>query len=206
MPPSLEQRRELLARVIGELKQWHFDTEHPPAVRIFIEGDANERASLTAKLTLQAKGVEKNQHMLERFPPRRKSPGDLLTVTSLHATDSRGILDGHLDYDIGDREGRFDLHSSLEIPPLLKAWLGLPPLREIVIGGRQILEAEGDFRMNEHNAPQVHLTGSARCESVMAPRRAFRHRAKPRSHGGMGICSCGMCAWPVPTARPTARP
>jgi hypothetical protein len=161
------KRRELLAKAIGELNKWHFDRDHPPEIRVFLEGDANENSSLTAKVTLLAKGVEKNQHELDEISAEAEITGDLLTVTSLHATDSRGKLEGHVDYDIGDREGRFDLHSTLEIPPLLKAWAGLPPLRDVVIGGGQTLEAEGGFRLDEKNVPQVHMTGSARLESVM---------------------------------------
>ena len=89
---------------------------------------------------MQADRVEKNQHGLEDISAEAEITGDLLTITSLRAKDSRGSLDGRVDYDISDRNGRFDLHSTLEIPPLLKAWLGLPPLAELVIGGRQTLE------------------------------------------------------------------
>jgi hypothetical protein len=167
-PAQLQQRRELLSRVISELKNWHFNAEHPPELRIFIEGDANERTSLTAKLALHAHDLEKNQHVLAEVAAEAEISGDLLTVTSLHATDSRGSLDGHLDYDTGDCEGRFDVRSSLEIPRLLQAWLGLPPLREVFIGGGQTLEAAGQFRLNEHKVPQVQMTGHARCESVTA--------------------------------------
>ncbi len=98
-PAQLQQRRELLSRVISELKNWHFNAEHPPELRVFIEGDANERTSLTAKLALHAHDVEKNQHVLDEVGAEAEITGDLLTVTSLHATDSRGSLDGHLDYD-----------------------------------------------------------------------------------------------------------
>lgn len=161
------KRRDLLARIIGELKKWHFDAESPPEIKVFLDGDANESSSLSAKIALRAKRIEKNQHLLEQVSAEAEISGDLLTVTSLQAEDLRGTLNGRIDYDIGDREGRFDLHSSLEIPALLKAWLGIPPPREISIDGRQNLEAEGEFRLDQDNIPQVHMTGSARCESVM---------------------------------------
>ena len=168
-PTASEQgkRRELLARVIRELKQWHFNASPPPEIRVFLDGDANDGAALTAKITLLANGIEKNQHTLDEFNAEAEVTGDLLTVTSLHAKDSRGTLEGRGDYDIGDREGRFDLTSSLELQPLLKAWLGIPPLSQILIGGAQTLEAEGEFRLNAQNVPQIHMTGKARCESVM---------------------------------------
>jgi hypothetical protein len=162
----MEKRRELLVRVIRELNQWQFDAGHPPQLRVAIESDANERTALKSKLTLHAKGVGKNQHWLDAVEAQAEITGDLITITSLHATDSRGTLDGHLDYDIGAREGRFDVHSSLEIPGLLDAWLGLPTLRDVVMGGSQTLEAAGEFRLDEHNNLQIHMTGQARCDSV----------------------------------------
>lgn len=169
-PPEdtqMGKRRELIARIIGELRKWHFDEKNPPLLQIHIEGDANEPSSVVAKLSMRAKGVEKNGHVLDEIAAEAEITGDLLTVTSLQARDSRGALDGRADYDLSERGGRFDLHSSLEVPPLLKAWLGLPPLREILIGGGQTLDAEGTFRIDESNVPKVHMTGRASCESVL---------------------------------------
>ena len=162
----MTQHRELLARVIGELKQWHFDPKHPPQLRISLEGDANQPAALTAKLALLAQDVGKNQHLLTELAAEAEITGDLLTLTTLHAVDARGVLDGHLDYDIGDRDGRFDVRSSLEIPRLLQAWLGLPALHEVEINGVQTLEAAGGFRLDAHGHPQFQVTGHANCEAV----------------------------------------
>lgn len=161
------KRRLLIARIIGELDKWQFDPESPPHLRIFVEGDANERSSVVAKLSLSAKGVEKNQHTLDEISAEAEIIGDLLTVTSLHAKDSRGSLDARLDYDLSERGGRFDLHSSLEITPLLKAWMGVPPLTAVLIGGKQILDGEGEFHIDENNIPKIRMTGRARCESVL---------------------------------------
>jgi hypothetical protein len=169
-----EQRRELLTRVIEALKPWHFDTAHPPQLRVSIEGDASQRASLMVKLALHAQEVEKNQHVLHEVTAEAEITRDVLTVTSLHATDARGSLDGHADYDLNAREGRFDVRSSLEIPSLLEAWLGLPPLREVLIGGAQTLEGAGEFHLDDNNRPQVHMTGHARCESFIAKGVAFQ--------------------------------
>jgi hypothetical protein len=160
------KRRELLARIIGELKKWHFDQNSPPRLRIHVDGDANDPSSVVAKVSLLARGVEKNQYTLNEISAEAEISGDLLTITSLKARDSRGSLDGSADYDISERGGRFDLRSSLEIPPLLEDWLGVPPLQGIVLGGGQNLDAEGEFRIDEHNVPKVRMTGRARLESV----------------------------------------
>jgi len=163
---SMGPSHELLSHIMEELGRWHFDTRYPPELRISVEGDANDPASLSAKLAMHAKGLEKNHHKLNDITAEAEITGDLITITSLHATDSCGTLDGRCDYDIGDREGRFDVRSSLEIPRLLEAWLGLPPLTEVTIGGGQTVEAEGDFRLDEHNVPKFRVTGHARCDCV----------------------------------------
>ncbi len=164
--PNVGKRRAAMAKVINELKLWSFDDKNPPTIEIQVEGDANQRSSIIAKLALHAGRVEKNGHVLDEVSAEADMAGDLLTVSSLHATDSRGVFDGHIDYNIDSREGRFDVSSSLEVPQLLKAWIGLPSVREVEIGGRQILEAEGGFQLDEANNPQIRLTGHVRCEAV----------------------------------------
>ena len=163
---SMGPSHELLTHIMEELRRWHFDTRHPPELRISVEGDANDPASLSAKLAIHVKGLEKNRHKIDDITAEAEITGDLITITSLHATDVRGSLDGHCDYDIGDREGRFDVRSSLEIPRLLEAWVGLRPLTEVTIGGGQTIEAAGDFHLDQHNVPQFRMTGHARCDSV----------------------------------------
>lgn len=163
---SVGMRRELLARILAELGKWHFNEKHPPSIAITVEGDLNERSSINAKLALKINDMEKNGHVLDTVTAEADLLGDLLTVTSLRATDPRGIFQGHVDYNLRDREGRFEVSSSLEVPELLTAWLGLPPLKDARIDGRQTLSAEGDFQLDERNVPHIRMTGQARCEAV----------------------------------------
>lgn len=167
------KRRELIAKVIHELNQWKFAEDHAPSIQISLEGDVNDSSTLTAKVVLDVQEMERNGHVLEKISGQADLKGDLLTVNSLRATDDRGAFEGRLDYDLGSREGRFDVTSSLEVPQLLKAWLGLPALPGVVIGGKQSLEVEGDFQLDERNAPHIRMTGRARCESVMLRGMSF---------------------------------
>ena len=170
---NMGKRRELLARVIRELEKWSFDEDRPPVINVTIEGDVNVRSSITAKLSLQVRDMEKNGRRLDEVSAEADMSGDILTITSLRATDRRGVFQGHIDYNLQAREGRFDVFSSLEVPPLLTAWLGLPALRDIQVSGNQTLSAEGEFQLDELNAPQIQMTGHARCESVKLRGVAF---------------------------------
>ena len=164
---KIGRRRKLIAKVVNELEKWKFSPDRPPAIQVSVDGDVNDSSSIQATAALQVSGIEQNGHFLEEITAQAEMKGDLITVTSLRAIDSRGVLDGRLDYDIPKREGRFDISSSLEIPRLLKAWLGTPALKDILIGGKQRLDAQGTFTLNEENAPSIQVTGHARCESVM---------------------------------------
>ncbi|MCP5531635.1 MAG: hypothetical protein H7A49_02870 [Akkermansiaceae bacterium] len=165
--PNSGRRREVLSRILHEIGRWDFDPEQPPRLDVFLEGDVNERSSLRATANFSARGVGKNQHLLDEVGARAEMTGEVLTVTSLRAIDPSGKLEGRLDFDTDARHGRFDLNSTLEIPRLLKAWLDVPPPPEVVIGGRQELSAQGEFRLPADEAPVVHATGRARCESLL---------------------------------------
>jgi len=165
--PEPFRHRELVARVFEELDQWRFDATVPPELRIFIENDANRAASRSARIRLDARGVEKNGHHLDELSAEAEMHGDLLTVTRLNASDSRGSLDARLDYNLDARDGRFDIQTSLEIAPLLMAWFGVTPPGHVLIGGGQVMMAEGGFSLGEGNRPDIHMTGHAFAESVM---------------------------------------
>ncbi len=172
---ALVKRRALMAKIIHELEQWHFDKEHPPALQISVEADVNDRTTFAAKIALQVKGMEKNGHVLDEVTGSADIAGDLVTITSLKATDERGEFEGHFDYDLAQRSGRFDVTSSIEVPQLMTAWAGFHAPRDAVFGGKQLLEAGGDFTLDENNIPLVRMTGHARCESVLLRGMPFEY-------------------------------
>jgi AsmA-like C-terminal region len=163
---NVSKRRILMAKILGELGKWRFDEKRPPAIQISIDGDINDYSSLTAKLGLQIQEMEKNDHILHQVSAEAEMTGDLVTVSSLRASDANGIFQGHIDYNLVNREGRFDVSSSLEIPDLLTAWLGIRMPKDVLLGGKQTLESEGDFVLDEHDLPQFRLAGHVRCDWV----------------------------------------
>lgn len=175
-PPDDEnvgKRRELLARVIDELEKWHFREDSPPKIRISVEGDLNHYSSIVAKLALEVKDMEQNGHVLDEVSAEADMAGDLLTISSLKATDSKGEFEGHIDYNLFSREGRFDLVSTLDLPLLLESWTNLPPLKGVEINGSQKLEAAGDFILDERNTPHFRTTGRVHCENVILKKVPF---------------------------------
>jgi hypothetical protein len=164
--PNKEGRLLLMCQILKELKNWQFDRAAPPTLRCFVDGDLSDSASIVARLALTAKGIEKNRHVIDRVTADGNLSGSLFTLTTVRATDSHGVFEGRVDYDIYGREGRFDLTSSVNLPQLLKAWFGVPLNDEVVFGGGQELEAEGEFQLKADAPPQVRMTGRAHCAAV----------------------------------------
>jgi hypothetical protein len=161
------QRRQLFADIFEELGRWDFGSAEPPVLKIFLEADANNREALDAKLELTAREIGKNGHLLENLSARAEVMGELLTLTHIEAADSRGSLNGRLDYDIENREGRFDVTTTLDMAPLMSAWFEWSKPGELVINGGQTLDAQGGFRLPADQAPEIHMTGQAYAESVI---------------------------------------
>jgi AsmA-like C-terminal region len=168
------QRRELIAKIIKELEKWQFDPGQPPDLRVSVEGDINDYSSIRAKVSLDVKNLIKNGHQLDSIHAQADIEGDLLTVSTLTAEDPAGRLNGHLDYDMDRRDGRFDVDSSLEVPQLLKAWIGLSSSTVMSVNGKQFVEAGGDFTLDEKNKLTVQATGLVKCESVTIKGVDFR--------------------------------
>ncbi len=164
---QLGQRRELIAKIIKQLNTWQFDPASPPRLGIDLEGDTNRHESFRAKLTLDAEGIEKNQHALNTLNAEAELADNLLTITSLKATDKAGELDARADYDIGKRQGRFDLISSVEIPSLLSAWLNIKQPSALSVEGPQQLEANCEFQLQPDGPPLIKATGRASLQSIV---------------------------------------
>lgn len=151
---------------LRELRNWKFAEGDPPTLRCFIEGDLSDWSTLVARVSLKARGVEKNGHVIDQVGADGTLSGSLLSLTSVRATDRHGTFEGRVDYDVHGREGRFDLTSSVNMPRLLRSWLGLDTLEAISFSGSQLLETEGSFRLQAGAPPLVRMTGRAHCTSV----------------------------------------
>jgi len=166
-PKRQGQRREFLAQIIRELENWDFPESSMPRVRIRIDGDLTDRRSFAVRFDLDAGIIERNGHSLEKISAEGELTGTIVTLTRFSANDARGALSGHADYDLDAREGRFDVQSTIDIARMAETWFGLPSPGNVLIGGRQSLQAAGDFRLPVGAAPDVRATGHAGFESTM---------------------------------------
>lgn len=169
-PPEEEDDHEglLLATslAIRELRNWRFAPDSPPTLRCFLEGDLSDWSTLLMRVAFTARSVEKNHHVIDEITAEGTVSPNLLSLTAVRASDSHGHFEGSVDYDFWGREGRFDLASSVNMPLLLRSWLGWPGLDQLAFDGSQDLESEGTFLLREDDPPVVRLTGRARCTQV----------------------------------------
>jgi hypothetical protein len=161
------RRREMIARILGEIQHWDFGTEAPPKIRVDISADLSDRSSVKVDFQIDAPSIEKKQYSLLDVSAKGTLAGYLLNISSFSARDMRGTLSGHADYQLLSRDGRFDIESSIEVPRLLKSWLEAPINIELFIAGKQQIQAAGNFNLMTPTQPKVDLTGHALCESIM---------------------------------------
>lgn len=161
------RRREMIANILREMEHWNFDEDSKPHVHLEIDGDLTDKTSLRANFLVQAPSIEKQQYRLKNLAAKGRISGHLLTFESISAEDARGTIEGHADYQLVKREGRFDLESTIDIPRLLKSWLSTPISVDLLVAGQQRIIAAGDFSLADLSAPLVHITGHAVCESIM---------------------------------------
>ena len=162
-----ENQSELIAKILRELRAWKFDQDNSPQVRIQLVGKRSEMDQARAKISLQAKAIGKNQHIIEHVAAEAELQRNLLSVTSFQATNGNRRLSARLDYDMNRQSGRFSIQSSLEIPELLQSWFGAKPIKDLVIAGNQSLDADGEFIIKRGKAVDIHATGYAHCNSAM---------------------------------------
>ena len=165
-PPNPSGQRKLMDQIVQELEQWSFDADAPPEIRIEFVGKRSAMDQARASIQFQANSVGKNQHTIERIEADAELHRNFLSVHSLTARNGERQLHTRLDYDLDKNSGRFDLKSSLEIPVLLRSWLGMKPIDKLTIAGGQQIEASGQFLLESGKAPDIRATGLVRCDSA----------------------------------------
>ncbi|HEX5789641.1 MAG TPA: AsmA-like C-terminal region-containing protein [Luteolibacter sp.] len=166
-PTDRKNQRQLLSGLIKELRMWNFDPNQPPQLDIRYEEDRNLAESAHAAIILRATGIEKNHHSIDQLEVHSELAGGILTVGSIKAVSGNRHLTGRLDYDTSRQRGRFDLQSTLDIPGLMRSWVGVMPLQDVLIAGTQELHAAGSFRMGQDRMPELEMTGRAMFRSAM---------------------------------------
>jgi hypothetical protein len=161
------RRRELIANILTHLEKWDFGEDKAPSVRLRLSGDTTDKSTLQADFRFSAPSVERKGYQLHDLNIEGNLDGYLLTINDFSASDPRGTLTGHGDYQLIDHNGRFDVESSIDLPRLLKYWLATPINADLLTGGKQLVRAAGDFDISDISAPVVHMTGHARSESIM---------------------------------------
>jgi len=165
--PNHKARMDLVKRCLDQIRAWKFDEVDRPKVLVSLDGDLADHSSLHGHLNFNATNIGKNGHILKKVNAEADWTGSLLTVTSLTANDRRGDLDARLDYDLNGREGRFGVTSTLDLPRLLHAWVGVDEIHDLSFGGEQKVETNGTFQLVDNDAPIVRLTGSVACKALM---------------------------------------
>jgi hypothetical protein len=159
-------RRKLLAQVIGLLDPWKFDPTSPPVIRIRVEGDLDDPRTVRADLFLTSDGLERGDIQITRLEAEGEMRGRLLVLESLHIEDGGGSLRGRMEYDLADREGRFEARSDLKLPVLLRELDAVGWLDKVSFDSRPELAGRGSFSLPESGPPRFRVTGRLAAEEL----------------------------------------
>lgn len=160
-------RREFVAVILRELDKWRFDPENSPKVQIDLEGRISSKETLKGRFSLQAPSIEKNNCRLGNVVANGNLSSNLLTISAFSADDPRGTISGSAEYLMTNKEGRFNMDSSIDITRVLDAWFSNPLQMNLLSGGSQKLSFNGNFNLSDPAKPDLNLTGKASCESIM---------------------------------------
>ncbi|WP_367874625.1 AsmA-like C-terminal region-containing protein [Luteolibacter sp. Populi] len=160
------QRRRLLSRVIGLLEPWRFEEGKPPLIRMRVEGDLDDPKSVRADVFLKSGALERGGIRISRVEARGEVRGRLLVLDSLDLDDDGGSLKGRMEYDLSSRSGRFEMHSNLDLPPILREFDAGGLLSEVGFQSRPELTARGKLEWPEDKPPSFHIMGHLAANNV----------------------------------------
>lgn len=162
MPETEEARlyrRRLLAKVVEILEPWHFGGGSSPVVRLRVEGDLDDPRTMRADLAVEGRDLDHGNFRVSRLAAEGELRGRMLVLESLELEDEGGSLHGRLEFDMADREGRFEARSNLDIARLLREADQGRLLSSLSFRARPRLSARGTFHWPENESPVFQVTG-----------------------------------------------
>lgn len=177
MPETEEARlyrRRLLSKVVELLEPWHFPGENAPIVRARVEGDLDDPRTLRADVALEGKDLDHGTLRINRLSAKGELRGRMLVLESFDVEDEGGALQGRLEFDMADREGRFEARSNLDIARLLREVDQGRLLASLSFRARPRLEARGTFHWPENGPPDFRLTGHLEADDPRFGKHAAR--------------------------------
>jgi len=139
------ERRRILRNIIETLESFELDPLSPPRIRADISGDFEEPGSFQASIVISASQIRSRELDIKRLEILAEMRDRKLVVHQADIDSTTGRLNGKAEMDLAEMEGKFEIHSNLDLTEILtKLRLPLPEVMPTV-GSAPVIDLKGRF-------------------------------------------------------------
>jgi hypothetical protein len=149
MERARAERRRILIAVIDAIDQFDLQATAPPRLRIDARGDLEMYGSLRAKLDFRAADLTSRGVDIRRLDIDGEVRGSTLVLHRIDLETPSGGMNGKLEYELADSEGRFELSSTADLPALIRQVAPTLPENLPTLEAPPTLNAHGSFHRDE---------------------------------------------------------
>lgn len=139
------ERKRILITIIDTLDSFDLDPRSPPRIRADVSGDLEDQSTFRADVAISASQLRSRELEIRRMEILSEIRNRTLVVhqADIDATDGR--LTGKAEVDLSSNQGKFEMHSNLNLTEILTK-LRLPLLETMPSFGRPpVIDVKGHF-------------------------------------------------------------
>lgn len=155
------ERIKLIARIVQEIKQWHWPEKNPPLLKLYLEGDMDDPDSMRLDFAFEADELESKGVTLRNIAIQGDYSNRVVTLDTFELEDGAGKVTARADYTPATRKGRFEARSSLHLQRLARKMLGKDIMQQLTFSTPPVIDCTGTIAFGEDFAPDVYVSGTA---------------------------------------------
>ncbi|MGC6564042.1 MAG: AsmA-like C-terminal region-containing protein [Akkermansiaceae bacterium] len=152
----------ILSFILDELALWTLNPDQPPSLTFSSRGDLNHPERIRTSFILEAENLSRNLYDLNRLKLAGDFRAQLVTLDQILLEDANGTATGKADWNTNQKEGRFDLMSTLQLQDFLKSCFGIEVLTDLHLHESPLVDVVGTYSAPNGGALSVSAVGHAK--------------------------------------------
>ncbi len=180
MLSSLRGRDGIAWKVATELEKFHFSKKNKPRLDLTFIGDLDDPENIKARLHFKATDAGRGTYYCDTIEATVRYDYPYILLDQLDIRDSYGKLRAHATHAVGGKSINFGLESSIDSNTLLRSFLELDPLGDVLFYSPPKLHLDGEYFLREKDAPPpppgalpIHVIGGVDCGQFMSQGAMF---------------------------------
>lgn len=187
-------RVRLIARIIQEIKKWHWPDQKPPVLKLYLEGDVDNPDSMRLDFAFSADELESKGVTLRDIKIKGDYNNKMVTVDTFKLEDGSGKIFARVDYHPATRKGRFEVNSTLHIQKLVRNMLDRDIMQQLTFSTPPVIDCTGTLTFDKGFTPDVHLFGAAEIQDFSCLGTRFKLLKTDFSYRGGDVFLTGLHA------------